>query len=194
MTYGELKEKIRDLGFEEDETMAETEYKSIVKNACSMAVDVIAETVMPIVKSHEIFRDGKGRGMKKFFMPELVEGFLDFEGLPLLEAPGYYGVLGDFHIENRKTFVIPARIKGRITVYYKKRPVPITAATPDDFEIELDDLALPLVPHLASFYIWLDDDERKAVMYQNMYDDLKSQVLVARARAPSAVFHGGLKI
>jgi hypothetical protein len=192
MTYGELKEQIRDMGFEENETMIEAEYRSIVKNACNFAVDTIAETVLPIVREYEISATGEGVGVKRYFMPDLVAGFLAFEKHPILEDRGRYETLNDYKIENRKTFVIPAHVCGKITIFYKKRPERITAETPDSFEIELDDSVAPLIPHLASFYVWLDDDERKAVMYQNMYDDLKNQIMAAGAPVPSAVFHGGL--
>ena len=44
MTYGECKDKIRDLGFEENSTMAE--YSSIVRNAVHRAVQFIYDDVV----------------------------------------------------------------------------------------------------------------------------------------------------
>lgn len=39
---------------------------------------------------------------------------------------------------------------------------------------------------LASFYLWQDEDERKAVRYRNDYEDLKAQLLTSRAGAAVA--------
>jgi len=62
-------------------------------------------------------------------------------------------------------------------VWYKKKPIEITADTPDDFTIELDHDVLPFVPLLASHYVWLDDEPNKAGIYWNEYDILKNQLL-----------------
>jgi|GEM_PF-1158009 len=56
-------------------------------------------------------------------------------------------------------------------------PIVSYSGTPDDFEIELDHDVLPLVPLLASHWIWLDDEPAKAAMYWNEYDVLKNQIL-----------------
>jgi hypothetical protein len=50
MTYGECKEKIRDLGFEENSTM--NEYSSIVRNAVQRAVQFIFDD---IVAKHQAY-------------------------------------------------------------------------------------------------------------------------------------------
>ena len=117
MTYKELKEQIRDLGFEDDETMME--YASIVLNACNRAISTIYHTVLSRVESYFKFRD------IDWVMPEMDV---------------------------------------------------LTADTTDDYELNLPDKLVYLIPLLASYYIWLDDDERKAVMYRNEYEDLKEQI------------------
>ena len=57
--------------------------------------------------------------------------------------------------------------------------------------MELDFDVQPLLPLLASYYIWLDDDERKSVMYQNMYEDLKGQILGGSGELARAEIVGG---
>ncbi len=117
MTYKELKEKIRDLGFEEDATMSE--YSSIVMNACNRAISTVYHTVLSRVESYFKFRD------MDWFMPDMDV---------------------------------------------------LSADTPDDYKLNLPDKLVFLVPLLASYYIWLDDDERKAITYRNEYEDLKAQI------------------
>lgn len=117
MTYKELKEEIRDLGFEEDVTMGE--YSSIVVNACNRAISTIYHTVLSRIESYFKFKDSD------WVMPEIDS---------------------------------------------------LTMNTPDDYVLKLPDKLVFLVPLLASYYIWLDDDERKAITYRNEYEDLKEQI------------------
>ena len=66
---------------------------------------------------------------------------------------------------------------GAFDIYYSMRPQKVDGATSDDHVFELDADVAELLPLLASYFIWLDDDERKAVMYWNNYEDLKAQIL-----------------
>ena len=50
MTYGEVKEKIRDYGFEEDSTMQE--YQTIVKNAVNAAQQLLYDDVVLSLKDY----------------------------------------------------------------------------------------------------------------------------------------------
>lgn len=50
MTFGELKNNIRDLGFEEDSII--TEYHSIILNACNRAINIVLKTVVEPHKSY----------------------------------------------------------------------------------------------------------------------------------------------
>ena len=56
MNYGELKQNIRDLAFEEDEQMEE--YETIVINAINRSLSTIEQEVAPIRKYIEIEQDG----------------------------------------------------------------------------------------------------------------------------------------
>ena len=113
MTFEELKNRIRDLGFEEDTTMRE--YESIVANATDKAVQTIYDTI--VYPYREYFNTYLG---------------LDDEG-------------------NSKVI----------------RPNKITVETEDTAEIGLPDRVLNLVPLLASYFVWLDDDQVKASVYKN---------------------------
>lgn len=71
------------------------------------------------------------------------------------------------------------------------KPKRITADTEDDQKINLPDNLMPLVPLLASHYIWLDDDITKATMYWNEYDQLKDQIIAVCRSGKGAVIEGG---
>lgn len=125
MTFGDLKDKLRDMGFEEDASM--DEYKELVINAMNRSIEIIKNTIVSRL-------DG-----------ETPEGFA------------------------------------------------LTVDSPDETEIDLPSKVTMLLPLLSAYYIWLDDDERKAVMYYNQYDDLCSQLLAERANGTKMTIMGGYR-
>lgn len=71
---------------------------------------------------------------------------------------------------------------GEVLVFYRKEPVAVTAQTGDGEELGLSYEAGLLVPLLAAFYVWEDEDERKALLYRNDYEDLRAAILARRGR------------
>lgn len=69
--------------------------------------------------------------------------------------------------------------------------IPITEDTTDEFEIQLPDKVRNLIYLLAAYFMWLDDDERKAIIYYNMYEDLKSQIFTECSSGSRARIVGG---
>ena len=143
MTWGEMKTQIRDLGFDDDASMAE--YSSIVINASNRAVNTILKTIV-----------------------ETYEGYFK-NILSTYDSDGNY-----------------------ITEWVVPTLVPITADTPDSFVINLPDKVIDLVPVLASYWVWLDDDERKAVMYYNMYETVLGGITADINMPRKYTFTGGV--
>lgn len=139
MTYGECKEKIRDLGFEENSTMEE--YSTIVKNSVQRAV--------------------------QFLFDDIVNGVLK----------GYY----------------TKELSKDEQPWLPVRPAGFTDDTPNDRVIELPDNIIELVPILASYYIWLDDDQVKSVMYWNSYDSMRTEILTGALNNRRATIIGGVR-
>lgn len=135
MTYNELKQKIRDLGFEEDATMSE--YSSNVINACNRAISTIYHTVLSRIESYFKFKDSE------WVMPEMDVLYTD---------------------------------------------------TPGDYVLNLPDKIVFLLPLLSAYYIWLDDDERKAITYRNEYEDLKEQIFAECLGGTRCRVVGGLYV
>ena len=73
------------------------------------------------------------------------------------------------------------------------RPRHVTADTEDDAAIGLARNLQPLIPLLASHYVWLDDDIQKATMYWNEYDQLKDIIIASCNRPRKAVIEGGIR-
>lgn len=152
MNWGELKTKIRDLGFEEDSTM--NEYESIVRNAANRAINLVF---------HELVL-----GCKQYFAAlyatkkKVVDEF------------------GEVTYETIR-WTPPSEIDY------------ITEDTEDTEDIELPDRVIEIVPILASHYVWLDDDQVKATVYWNEYDDFRTRLFEeAQARNYNCEFYGGL--
>lgn len=89
-----------------------------------------------------------------------------------------YKKVEDYDIIQRRYIRLNAFEVGQFEVWYKKRPIPITKFTADDYEIELDFEVQELVPILSAHYIWLDSDERIAMQYLNRYLELKATIEV----------------
>lgn len=129
MTWLEIKNSIRDLGFEEDSTM--NEYQSIVINAVNRAINVIYYTI--VIANYQ------------WFVSEMEEE--------------------------------------------PEEPKIITTNTKDEEVILLPNNVIQLVPLLASYYVWLDDDIVKATMYKNEYEDYKENLMNTMSR-PKLIWHG----
>lgn len=135
MTWLELKNIIKTLGFEENSIL--TEYQEIIINACNLSVSTINDIVVSRLSGYFKSQD------KDWVKPEIT---------------------------------------------------PFTAETADDFELEMPKLVHKLVPYLAAYHVWLDDDERKAIYYYNMYQDMKDELIGEYTRAMKATIVGGYDI
>ena len=71
------------------------------------------------------------------------------------------------------------------------KPKHITEETEDDARINLPENVYPLLPLLAAYHIWLDDDITKATMYWNEYDQYKQQLFAQCKKTRNAVIEGG---
>ena len=58
----------------------------------------------------------------------------------------------------------------------------------------LPDAVLYMIPLLASYYVWLDDDVEKAVYYYNMYDNERNNIInnTIKGQNGRVVMVGGL--
>lgn len=109
---------------------------------------------------------------------------------------------------NRALDIVYQTVAKRIEGYYKvteswgyedeegkwKLPKPrhVDETTEDDAKISLADNLTFLVALLAAHYIWLDDDQQKAVLYWNEYDSLKQEIISIGQTPRNAQIVGGV--
>ena len=137
ISYAELKHRLTDLGFEEDDVV-ESDYKRIFINSFNEASEIIYNTVMLDIEDY----------IRK--------------------------------VEKQDDYDKPL-----------KRITKIDEETTDDDDIYCPDIVLPLLPLLAAYFAWLDDDQAKAYGYYNVYDDTKNSILMVAKRPRKATIIGG---
>ena len=212
ITYQELLDNIRDLGFGDESDMQdfETEVK-VVTNAINRSISMINLEVDPIRASYEFSLAGNETGYVYLNMEEETDDFLQFADTPVTYAEvipyrengelkfkekSLFKKFNDFDFEGETTLVFNADDinKGKtgedaeyystdFRIYYGAEHEKYTGTTAQKRE----DLPLPkrvhhLVPLLAAYYVWLEDEPTKAAQYYNMYETAKNVILEASAR------------
>lgn len=195
MNYEQLKRELINLGFADEAELEE--FGTIVTDAINRAITEINLTVAPIIGTYEIEQDGTEEDILYYDMPSLtkrngVVNFLEFADTPVKIGTDVYRKFSDYEIENDDTLVIDGRIIGTFKVFYKKAHTPITQETPDDTELELPLKAHILVPLLAAYYVWIEDEKTKAVDYYNQYEKLSQHILSESRKPRMTILSGGI--
>lgn len=171
-TWGELKKDILSLGFEKDATYEK--YEQIIITATNRAMTLICATVRPIKKVLQV----EQAETTEHNIPEMVN---DYMGLFLpVKNSGTMDSAPSFETTSGKVMIHGS---GKFDIYYSAQPQKIDSGTAHTYTIPMDSDVVELLPLLAAYFIWLDDDERKAVMYWNNYEDLKMQILSMENKA-----------
>lgn len=195
MQYGEIKNNIISLGFAETSDYEEYEELGYTYDAINRAIATIGQE-FPYISKYEFEIDDTDEGIMYVDMTDR-QGFLGFatDSPVLFEKDGeeMFKVFADYDVEMGSTLVIDATdIKGSIRVYYEKECTHINADTPDTFVPELPTKVHHLIPLLASYYLWLDDEERKAVQYYNQYETELLTIQQKAQKPRMRILKGGL--
>lgn len=196
MNYGELKAQIRDLGFAEDAEI--DEFDEVVPNAINRAITEINLIVTPNVGTYKFEQDGIESDLLYYDMEELTADesgtvrFLEFADTPVMVGPTVYKQYNDFEIENDKVLIMDGSVKGSFKVFYKRAHTPFTLDSEDSAPIELPLKVHHLVPLLASYYIWMEDENAKAVAYYNQYERLVQEIKMAAEKPRARIMSGGI--
>ena len=62
----------------------------------------------------------------------------------------------------------------------------------EEVQIPLKPVTHYLVPLLAAYFVWLDDDERKATQYYNLYEQESKEILSGTNMPRGFVLEGGI--
>ena len=192
MLYSEVKEQILSLGFEDPSVLDDTNYLKVFRDGINKALTFI-NADFPNIGEYPITLDGTGVDLEEI-------DFADFSDFDVLlnatikeEVGGRYQIrpFADFElVQDTKVFVSQTN-NGDITFFYRKRPTLVTTSTTDNTVMTIHHKAEQLLPLLASYYIWNDDDPEKASKWRNEYEDMKQLVLRTGQRPISLTFNGG---
>lgn len=183
-----VKSEIYNLGFSTEEDVE----PSVVIQAINRAVDTISNTVRPILEKFAITTP---QNMVAYI------GLYDLKEKAKEEGHTFLGV--DHILELTEEGLVPARncsvVSGHLfqvapvtqtklyLVCYKRMYTPVTESTPDSFEFELDADLHVLIPLLAAFYVWQDDEERKADKLYNDYETKRNDIVARETKAVAYV-------
>lgn len=199
MTYQELINEIRDLGFSDDSEIEEFAEAGLLYSAINRAITRINLELYPIIEKYEFDISDDDTGYLYITMTDIDDLFLDFADTPVLferNGAAFYTKFADYEIEADNTLVINAdKNKGSFRVFYKVAHDTFTGKTSqlkEDLPLQLK--VHHLVPLLASYYVWNEDEPTKAAQYLNLFEsekaELKEQALARKFKV--RVMSGGL--
>ena len=187
MNYGELKKNLISKGFAEESDYEEFEELGYTYDAINQAVNEIND-VFPIEAEFDFDIDESDTGIYTIDMGDRA-GFIALAETPVwFEKDGeeIWRSFTEFEVKmDRKIIINMDDYEGSFRIYYYKLPTQITSSTPNSFEFELPLVAHNLIPLLTAYYLWLDDDERKAIMYKNDYEEARN-IALQRKNPPRA--------
>lgn len=179
MNLSEIRHNLISLGFAERSDYYEFEVLGYTYDCINRAIATI-QSIFPQIAKYEFELDDSDTGTIYIDMTDRP-GFLSLAETPVLfEVNGseVFRKFGDYQVEMGHTIVMNAdAYAGSFRIYYNKACTEIDSTTPDSFVPELPKKVHHLIPLLAAYYLWLDDDERKAVQYYNNYESELSQII-----------------
>ena len=179
MNLSEIRHNLISLGFAEGSDYYEFEGLGYTYDCINRAIATI-QSIFPQIAKYEFELDDSDTGTIYIDMTDRP-GFLSLAETPVLfEVNGseVFRKFGDYQVEMGHTIVMNAdAYAGSFRIYYNKACTEIDSTTPDSFVPELPKKVHHLIPLLAAYYLWLDDDERKAVQYYNNYESELSQII-----------------
>ena len=179
MNYGEIKHNIISLGFAEESDYAEYEELGYTYDAINQAISELNDA-FPFVDTYEFEIDETDEGPYEVDMG-LRNGFLELasDSPVQIEENGndVFKPFGEYEIKMGRVLHINADVtKGSFRVYFNRECTTIDSNTEDSFVPELPTKAHRLIPYLASYHLWLDDDAAKATQYYNQYEIRKNNI------------------
>ena len=179
MNYGEIKHNIISLGFADQGDYDEYEELGYTYDAINQAISELNDT-FPYIATYEFEIDESDIGPYQIDMGS-QDGFLGLaEDSPVQivkDGEDIFKPFGDYEVKMGRVLHINADVtKGTFRIYYNRQCTTINSDTEDTFVPELPLKAHRLIPYLASYILWLDDDPSKAAQYYNQYEARKTNI------------------
>lgn len=207
MNYSDIKKEIIGLGFSDESELEE--FGELVPFAINRSIAEIGN-IYPIYGKIEFEFADEDTGEVRITLSELEETdgkFLELRPTPVLYKStnaNFFRAFNDYSIEREDTVVIDAdKYKGTFNVYYSKAMDRYTLIPNDDEhaeayaeqeekECELPLKAHRLIPLLASYFVWLEDDATKASQYYNLYEQMLARMTSDSTRPRIRIMEGGI--
>lgn len=192
MLYSEVEEQILSLGFEDSSVLTDTNYQKVFRDGINKALTFI-NVEFPIIGEYTHSLDGTGVDLDEIDFADLTDFDVLLNATIKEEVGGRYQIrpFSNFELVQDSIVFVSQTNNGEITFYYRKRPTLVTTSTPDATVMTIHYKAEQLLPLLAAFYIWNDDDPEKAAKWKNDYEDMKTLILRTTQRPIPLTFTGG---
>lgn len=192
MLLSEVKNQILSLGFEDVTVLSGTDYQGYFRDGINKALTFISAD-FPVVGRYEVTVTGSDE-IEEFDLADNTDFASLIEAKIKKEVEGVIRLMpfSDFQLVQDSIVYVSAGVEGDITFYYRTRPTLITTSTPDNTVMTVNYKAEQLLPLLASYYIWNDDDPEKAAKWMNEYEDKKNLILARTPRFKTLTFTGGI--
>lgn len=181
MYLHELKRRVKSLGFEEDATMNEKNYKEIFLDALNHALMEIAQTVMGFQIIINTNKEASNNVIEKIDLrnfPNLSEREVFNVDEVIYSSSDNLSQNPYFRYDEPYLHLLGSDY-GDMTIKVSVRPnmVKDSEYLSEDIKLDINKNVESLLEYLVAGRMWLDDEERKAQMYLNMYEDMKIQIL-----------------
>lgn len=191
MLLSEVKAQILSLGFEDSSVLSDVDYQAYFRDGINKALTFI-NAEFPLVGAYPVSVDSDD--IEEFDLADNSDFDSFLEAKIIKEVGGSNKLLpfADFQLVQDSIVYVSAGVKGDITFYYRKRPTLITTSTPDDTVMTIHYKAEQLLPLLASYYIWNDDDPEKAAKWKNEFEDMRNLIQARTPLHKPYTFSGGV--
>lgn len=191
MLLSEVKNQIKSLGFEDSNILNDAEYQAYFRDGINRALTFI-NADFPILGKYEISVDSET--IEEFDLADESDFDSLIEAKIKKEVEGTIRLVpfSDFQLVQDSIVYISAGVTGDVIFYYRTRPTLITTTTPDTTVMPIHYKAEQLLPLLASYYIWNDDDPEKAAKWKNEYEDMRNLIQARTPQFKTLTFTGGI--
>ena len=189
MIWKDFKSNIINLGFEEQDIFEESE-KHLIES-CNRGIIFLNS-----------YLERKNKIKKKdipetndYYMVDISE-FEDFDSVSGVPPKIKGKPVSDFYYEDDILYI---KAPGTtVTITYNSKSELIPYDVEENYVIPVKQELLPLLEHITAYYVWLDDDERKAVYYYNQYQEFADKYLSLKnseiQNGVTAMVEGGIDI